>query len=100
MTVKRKTVLLLIDSNDLTDNVTIGARDDPLPEPIAQYGNSKKLYRLPEGVSVKASPGTDNYASVYSGLASGFNVLMSGGTGEDVTFSLYGEAMNILFTEK
>lgn len=101
MTVKRKSVLLLITIASSADTVTLGTGHDPLPEPIAQYTNNVSLYRVPEGVSVTVTPDTGNSVIVRAGFVnSQDNVLFAGGTEEDFTFSAYGESMTIYFYEK
>ena len=101
MTVKRKSVLLFITSVNVDDTVTIGSPGAPLPEPIAQYAISKKLYRVPEGAVINAIPGADHTVTVYAGFSNNSpSELITAGTGQSYSFSVYGESMSILFYDK
>ena len=101
MTVKRKSVLLYISSVNVTDTVTIGSPGAPLPEPIAQYAISKKLYRVPEGAVINANPGTDHTVKVYASFSNNSpNEVITAETGQSYSFSVYGESMSIVFFEK
>lgn len=99
MTVKRKSVLLLVTYYDENDVVTLGEDDEPLPDPIAEY-NGSFLYRIPEGTEVNAAPDNTHFGNVFPGmvvLSGESNVLLELTGGSVDSFKVFGESMSIVF---